>query len=512
MGNFFTSSHIYNNEDLNSQKFIDKFCMKMAEEGYVTCDSDESELSYILRFGENCKWVTITSESYEEGNQTSQKDTGRLAKMLKTVCVNTVVNDSDFAVMDLYDESGKKADTLIMGRADDYFGGEIPQPSEKIWKPFLHNGSTWEQLSEIRNGNYVFIEEGLSELAPVIGMDKSNILFSVRDASECENVYFLGFRRANAKKEKKLTLKSAFTEVFGNALEPFGFVKLKKTKLPYFVRVIGGDILNVITYRTTGCVKSGYKSMEILFGISSLYNPHMDFIDDIYLRSVNGLCTVFYISDHYPELDIAPRTSTINDVLEFACELWNIDPKYLLNPKVSMYEFKSRIFRFLCSNDDKDKLMRIMNIACNVVKDTILSLMEKVNNNTEFIHYCFSTKKNMELCFDIESFKTETSYYYSEGLMLIKENYLKDTFEYAEKNVKDEVESIKNRSQGLGGAKDVDEYAEIYLNKWAERSEIRKAIINSPELYTTFCKEADKIKEKNLEILEKHGYRSRKEQ
>ena len=182
MGNFFTSTQIFNNEKLSKDQFVDKFCRKMAEDGYVACDSDESELSYILRFADNCKWVTITSEAYEQGNQTSQKDTGRIAKMLGTNCVNTVVIDSDCAIMVLYDEKGKKADTLILGRADDYFGDDIPQPSEKIWKPFLSMDGTWERFIEICSKDEVFVEDSLSELAPIIGMDSSNILFSADDA------------------------------------------------------------------------------------------------------------------------------------------------------------------------------------------------------------------------------------------------------------------------------------------------------------------------------------------
>ena len=137
MGNFFTSTQIFDNEALDSKQFIDKFCKKMAEEGYETCESDEGEISYILKFADNCKWVTITSEAYEQGNVNAKKDTGRIAKMLKTTCINTEVIDSDCAIIDLYDKNGKKADTLIMGRADDYFDDDIPQPSEKIWKPFM---------------------------------------------------------------------------------------------------------------------------------------------------------------------------------------------------------------------------------------------------------------------------------------------------------------------------------------------------------------------------------------
>ena len=64
MGNFFTSSQIYNNENLNKQQFIDKFCKAMADSGYVVCDSDEGEKSYILRFDADSKWVAIASEEY----------------------------------------------------------------------------------------------------------------------------------------------------------------------------------------------------------------------------------------------------------------------------------------------------------------------------------------------------------------------------------------------------------------------------------------------------------------
>ena len=139
MGRFFTSSQIYNSKRLDKEGFIDFFCKKMKDNGYVPCRSDESEISYILRFADNPKWVTITSEAYEQGNQFSQTDTGRIAEMLNTTCINTIVIDSDFAILDLYDESGQKADSLIIGRADDYLGDDISQPLEKTWTPFLED-------------------------------------------------------------------------------------------------------------------------------------------------------------------------------------------------------------------------------------------------------------------------------------------------------------------------------------------------------------------------------------
>lgn len=510
MGNFFTSTQIYDSECLTKEQFIDKFCKKMAEDGYVTCDSDESELSYIMKFADNCKWVTITSEAYEQGNALAHKDTGRIAKMLGTTCVNIVGIDSDCAILELYDKSGKKADMFTIGRADDYFGDDIPQPSEKVWKPFLCDNSTWEQFNEVRNGDYVFVEEGLSKLASIIGMDVCNITFAADDMGESDKkTFLLSFRHSNSKKEKKITLKSAFLKTFGEALEPLGFVNLKKTKMPFFVRVVNGNILNVITYRITGTIKSGYKTLELLFGISSLYNPHMDFIDNEFYTSVIPINAIFSC-DYYNELNIVPKRSTITDVLKFESSLWNIAQHVFLDSGNDMLEFKKRISRFLCSSNDTSQLMLVMNNALNVFQDIILPIMEHIRSNSEFINYCFSLDKNMTLCNDIESFKKENAYYYSEGLMLIKEKYSDDTKKYAERKIEKTVELIKDGQRGMGDAKSIEEFKERYYNKWLENEEIRNEIINSPKLCSLFCVEADKIKENNLSVLEKFGYKIKK--
>lgn len=172
MGNFFTSSQIYNNENLNKQQFIDKFCKSMADCGYEVCDENESEISYILRFIDSSKWVTITSEEYGQSGQAAQSDAGRIAKMLGTYCMNNDVIDSDCAAMSLYNKDGELANMLLMGRYADYFGDDVPEPNEKIWTQFFSEGITWKQFTDILGGNYVFVEEGLAKLAPVISIDK----------------------------------------------------------------------------------------------------------------------------------------------------------------------------------------------------------------------------------------------------------------------------------------------------------------------------------------------------
>ena len=273
MGNFYTTVQILDNEKLGSKKFTEKFCKKMADEGYAICGTDEAEQSYILHFAENSSWIAIASEEYTPDGQKARADALRFAKLLKAPCVNTNVIDSDCAVMDVYGATGKKLDTLIMGRADDYFGDDYPDPSEKIWGMFLTDGTTWERFMEVRNGDYTFVEDGLAELAPLIGMDSSNIGFTAEDAAENDETVFLYFKSAG-KKPKKLTLNAAFKQVFGQALEPLGF-KLVKSKYPYFVRVINDEIAHVVTL--TSEKSCGTNTFIIYGGIATIYKQEIDF-------------------------------------------------------------------------------------------------------------------------------------------------------------------------------------------------------------------------------------------
>ena len=289
MGNFYTSTQIFDNEMLGSKQFIDKFCKKMAEEGYITCDSDECEISYILRFADNCKWVTITSEAYEQGNETSKEDTSRIAKMLGTTCVNTVVIDSDCAILELYNKSGEKADMFTIGRADDYFGDDIPHPSEKIWKSFLSENSSWEQFIEICNSDEVFVEDELLKLAPIIGMDVYNITFAAEDADEDDqNTFFLDFKKARSAEtmsqsgmpieipNRKININAAFKQIFGGALESFGF-KAIKGRYPYLVRVINNEILHIITFYPTDPEYPPDKAISIVGGVATIYRRRISF-------------------------------------------------------------------------------------------------------------------------------------------------------------------------------------------------------------------------------------------
>jgi hypothetical protein len=68
---------------------------------------------------------------------------------------------------------------------------------------------------------------------------------------------------------EKLTLKSAFTKVFGEALEPLGFKKVK-SRYPYYARLVNDEIVQVITI-----VSRPDDQFEILGGIATIYRQEL---------------------------------------------------------------------------------------------------------------------------------------------------------------------------------------------------------------------------------------------
>ena len=382
MGSFFTSSQIYNSKQFDKEGFIDFFCKRMEANGYVSCSSDESEISYILRFADNTKWVTITSEAYEQGNQFSQTDTGRIAEMLNTTCINTIVVDSDFAILDLYDESGQKADSLIIGRADDYLGDDISQPLEKTWTPFLEDNFSFTQLLEVQNGDYVFIEDGLTELADIIGIDKRNITFSEEDAVENDkDTVFLDFKEARSsivmtqageevtKAPKKISVNAAFKQIIGKALEPYGF-KCIKGRHPYIVRVINNEILHIITFCPENPEYPEDKAISIRGGVASIYRKKITF-------------------------DLTPKENHewLNYLFKFYTEFTH---------EINVQN-RIRLFKTCFYSDNPDSLISALQVDAENIIKYALPIMDKINDIDSCLNYMqeFKAPCNYKRCEEI---------------------------------------------------------------------------------------------------------------
>ena len=394
MGNFFTSIQIHNPEQLGKEQFIELFCNKMKENGFVVGNEDDHEISYALAFANNCKWVSVGSEVYEQGNATVQKDARNIAKMLNTCCINVTVVDSDFAMLDMYSNTGKKLDTVVMGRADDYLGDDIPAPKKNAWSAILSENSTWERFTAVQQGDYIFVEDGLSELAPLINMDSRNILFEAADANESdENTCFLYFKKASTKKTKQLTLNAAFKQIFGEALEPLGFVKIK-SKHPYFVRVVNGEILHIITYRTEQPSYPEDKAFNVLGGVATVYRRKIDL-------SVG-------IKNNYNWL-----RSSVGDF--YAIPLGEDYDRY----------YRQTISRFYYFSEIEKSMLSALNDSLELVKKYMLPVLNCVDTLEKSIEFfkkftlpIDTNAYNTDLCFDGDSD-------YNEGFLYIKADYQK---------------------------------------------------------------------------------------
>lgn len=384
MGRFFTSTQIYNPGQPDRDGFKAYFCEKMKNEGYQVCEADGAELSYVLAFADNCKWVTITSEEYETDNRIAKADAARFAKILKTTCVNTVVGDSDYAVLDLYDESGKKADSLILGRADDYFGDNIPQPAEKLWSQFLSSGSTWEQVIKVINTEDVFVEESLAKLAPLISMDTDNITFSTEDEFNGLNTVFLCFKEARTsitmtkngkivdKVPPKPTLNTAFKQIIGKALEPYGF-KVIKGRHPYIVRVINNEILHIITFRPEHPEYPKDKAFGIMGGIATIYRKKIT-------------------------LDLSPKQNH-----EWLSYMFDFYEALVAESDDNVY---GQLFKSCYYSESSESLISVLNNGAENLIKYVLPVMDNINDIDSCLDYMQKFKKpcNPRKCMKICSY------------------------------------------------------------------------------------------------------------
>lgn len=272
MGRFSTTVHVKDN--VGRIEFINSFCGIMKKRGFVRCSEDEAEQSYVFAFGEG--WVTLVNKDYKDDRIKSSNDALDISVALNTSAFMMDVIDSDFAYIHLFAPNGGK-DGVTVGDASGY-GVEKPERgTQKLWEPLLAEGKTWEQFSETVAKNAVFVEDTLVEMADELKIDTDYIYADFDDlmnlAGEDKNVQPFYFKSAAG---KRVTLKAAFKQVYGEALKPLGF-QLIKGKYPYFVRVVpGGEIIHIISYMEEWCPYFGKKQFNVIGGIATVYRHKID--------------------------------------------------------------------------------------------------------------------------------------------------------------------------------------------------------------------------------------------
>lgn len=501
MGRFSSTVHIKNNTDRT--RFIDSFCEAMKKRSLVPCSEDEAALSYMLAFSEG-GWVTLTSEGYGDNSKLAYDDAEQTAKELKTSCFSVEVVDSDFAVLKLFGDD--YSDEVIVGDGSGYGIEDAPKGVRKLWESLLADGKTWEQLSEAWERHEVFVEDNLCESAHVLGIESKYMSADYSELSDNAdrdaNIVSLYFtKEKEGKKSKPMTLNAAFIKVFGEGLEPFGFKRLKKikNKNPFFVRVINGEILHIITYRTVTSNKLGYKSFEVLGGVATLYRRNLEF-----LYFTDNPQDWLITNNHLFRFAHNVDRNVMERAIQFECDIWGTNIDRIIKFETFDGAFLRDICKFHCKSDDSEAMLYGLQNAFDVTKSVMLNVLNKVNDLDSCIDFFYKEDYwggRLYLC-QFDEFVTNDRYSYSEGLIMIKTGFRDDDMK---EKYKKQAE-VRISAFGKGATQeDIDRTRKECENYCNEQAVFLNEMLNDPKINKRVMEELERCKVNNIEILKGYG-------
>ena len=462
MGRFFSLVQIKNNS--SKEQFVKSFCNVMKKRNLVTCSEDEASISYILAFSESGKWVTLTSEAYRDNPKQVKDDAQQTAADMKTSSFSMDVVDSDWAYIELHTGTDIH-DTVVVGRSE-FSDDASSKGRRECWEQLLSSGKTWEQLSDIWNKNEVFVEDTLYEAASVLGIEPKYMVSDYEDfndaADEDTNVVSLFFKKKITDSKdcgKKLTLSAAFKQVFGEALEPLGFKKIKGRQ-PYFVRLVGDEILHIITY---------------------MPQPDKHFI------IIGGVATVYR---QFISLDQSPRNNS-----NWLISNWQFYKDLHQSDKDTKYSFKD-IYEFYYSDET---LVEEVKYSLEVTKDIMLPIFNKVVDLDSCVEYFDKFNLYMQLYDEKIDFGNKyADNFYNEGLLYLKINNQDNIIRKMEERL-DIISYNVEKKRFDYTQKDCDEISQKLENLKKTKP------FNVSKLFAKELLELQKRKTLNTEILRSYG-------
>jgi len=470
MGATFSTIQIRRPRQTESEQFKKLLCGYFEEKGLIPATEEDAEFSYWLAFSDESSWMTLGSAEYQL--DAVYADVPKIAETIKTHCIVISVWNSDFYELRLFGPSIKKKDVIVAGHSpvDEIF----TKGNRKLWEPLLSEGKTWGQFKEICNGSYTFAEDALWEIAPLLGMSPkqvTNAYDCCEEASSDEiKVETLYFKRAqNVMVRKVPSLDKVFKQVFGEALEPLGFVKIKGRQ-PYFVRLIGDEILHIVTYMKDWSSHDEYKAFNIWGGVATVYRQRIT-------------------------LDKRPDDNS--NWLNAACDFYT-----KLNPSSIDKDLYKSIHTFNYKKDDTESLHCEVKRSLDVTKQFMLPTLNKATDLVSCIQEYFFifgglTLNNAE---NLDAYNND----YGEGLLLIKTNY-RESMERTEKAIAKSAQLFKAGKCGGQTQEDFDRECERSRAGALRQITIRNKILDTPELYAQVLAKLEKRKAENTEILRSYG-------
>lgn len=220
------------------------------------------------------------------------------------------------------------------------------------------------------------------------------------------NVTALSFKKAGAK-AKSMSLNAAFVKVFGEALEPLGFQKIK-SRYPYFVRVVpGGEIIHVITIMSGQGVTRNEKAFKICGGAATIYRGKID-------------------------LNIKPKD---NSNWLFS----NMDIYIELHPFEDNRKIVGKLYQFHYTADDDRSLIKALADSLGYTKQLLLPALDKITNLSGYADFYWKFGSMTLSIYDEEGWGIAKDDGQSDGLMLLT---IYDTGTYETKS-KEQIERFR---------------------------------------------------------------------
>lgn len=491
MGATFSTIQIKNPAQVTREQFANLLSGYFEKKGLIPTTEEDAQITYWIAFNEDNSWATLGSGGYDLG--AANKDVPEIAKELKTHCILSSVWSSDFLEIKLFGSSPIQNDKIGVGQS--YDDAKISKGNPELWEPLLVNGRTWEEVKELCDKDYTFAEDALFDLAPLFGINPLNVTLSYNCteivSSDSPNIVDLYFKqvqptfgkvvditqyRASAQQlpKKPRPLNTVFKQVFGEALAPLGFVKIKG-RHPYLARMVGDEIVQIVTImdKQTGEInKSGF---SILFGVATVYRLKIDlsispWYNSIWLRS---------LSDIY----------------------------YRLNRLTFNNNRRIELMYSTYHKDNEENLIKELNNSLDSAREYALPQFNKIVDIDSCVDY-FDTMGLHSSIYEYKNgFDTQNENYY-EGLIYIILNNRKKYIDTREKGYELSIASeFKAVKEGRNGRRweEIQEKQKKFIENKPERIEYYNKIFDDTEWLKRASIELEKRKAMNSKILRSYG-------
>lgn len=143
--------------------------------------------------------------------------------------------------------------------------------------------------------------------------------------------------------------------MYAEELGKYGYVKIKG-RHPYFVRMVGDEIIHIMAYQPDYCLKQYHKRFDIIGGVATVYTGRID-----------------------PEESPRDNLSWFQSNAQILGKQnrYNYDDDYVVQE-----------LKFLYKDGDEESMMEALRHSLEMTKKHLLPTLDKVQTLKDCVEYC----------------------------------------------------------------------------------------------------------------------------